>query len=97
MTDYTDAELSLMHLDGIACPDDPHARELCAALDEVDHLLRTLDDTPTGQSRPRARRATPSARGRPRAIREWALTNGYEISARGRIPTDIEHAYHDAP
>jgi hypothetical protein len=31
-----------------------------------------------------------------RAIREWALANGYEISARGRIPTAIEQAYHDA-
>lgn len=44
MTDYTDDELSLMHLDGIACPDDDHARELYAALDEVDHLLGTLDE-----------------------------------------------------
>lgn len=53
MTDYTDlVELSLMHLDGIACPDDPHARELYAALDEVDHLLRTLDDTPSGSHGP---------------------------------------------
>ena len=30
-----------------------------------------------------------------RAIREWALANGYEISTRGRIPADIEQAYHD--
>ena len=30
MTDYTDDELSLMHLDGIDCPDDDHARELYA-------------------------------------------------------------------
>ena len=42
MTDYTDDELSLMHLDGIDCPDDDHARELYAALDEVDHLLRMI-------------------------------------------------------
>jgi hypothetical protein len=28
-----------------------------------------------------------------RAIREWALTNGYEISARGRIPAAVEEAF----
>ena len=39
MTDYTDDELSLMHLDGIDCPDDDHARELYDALDQVDFLL----------------------------------------------------------
>ena len=39
MTDYTDEELSLMHLDGIDCPDDDHARELYDALDQVDFLL----------------------------------------------------------
>ena len=57
--------------------------------------------TRTGGRRQR-RTHTPTDRPRrdpaqTRAIREWALANGYEISARGRIPTDIEHAYHDAP
>nr|WP_306454263.1 histone-like nucleoid-structuring protein Lsr2 [Rhodococcus sp. ACS1] len=26
-------------------------------------------------------------------IREWATTEGYELSARGRIPAQIEEAY----
>ena len=39
MTDYTDDELSAMHLDGIDCPGDDHARELYDGLDEVDSLL----------------------------------------------------------
>lgn len=28
-----------------------------------------------------------------KAIREWANANGYEISARGRIPAEIEEAF----
>ena len=56
--------------------------------------------TRTGGRRHR-RTATPSDLPRrdpaeTRAIREWALANGYEISTRGRIPADIEQAYHDA-
>lgn len=31
-----------------------------------------------------------------RAIRGWATTNGYEISTRGRIPTEIEEAFNAA-
>jgi hypothetical protein len=28
-----------------------------------------------------------------KAIREWAKANGYNISARGRIPADVEQAF----
>lgn len=28
-----------------------------------------------------------------KAIREWAKSNGYAISARGRIPADVEQAF----
>lgn len=31
------------------------------------------------------------------AIREWARTQGYEISDRGRIPGDIVEEYHKLP
>jgi hypothetical protein len=44
--------------------------------------------------------ATTSSTGAPkrdaaqtRAIREWAQSNGYEISARGRIPAAVEEAF----
>ncbi|HEY5844908.1 MAG TPA: histone-like nucleoid-structuring protein Lsr2 [Mycobacterium sp.] len=63
--------------------------------------------TPTSPTPPapaaRRHRRTASPVDRPRrdksqthAIREWALANGYEISTRGRIPADIEEAYHEA-
>ncbi|MDT2007936.1 Lsr2 family protein [Rhodococcus opacus] len=46
----------------------------------------------------RKRRSAPAvepSQGRKRAkeIREWAITEGYELSARGRIPAQIEEAY----
>ncbi|MGL4306173.1 MAG: histone-like nucleoid-structuring protein Lsr2 [Mycobacteriaceae bacterium] len=31
-----------------------------------------------------------------KAIREWANSNGYEVSARGRIPAEIEEAFDSA-
>lgn len=31
-----------------------------------------------------------------KAIREWASQNGYTVSARGRIPADVEEAYNAA-
>ena len=57
MTDYTDlVELSLMHLDGIACPDDPHARELYAAYSTKSIICCAPSTTPhravTGQRAP---------------------------------------------
>jgi uncharacterized membrane protein len=42
--------------------------------------------------KPAAVAAAPS----PTAIREWAAANGYEISARGRIPAAIVEAYASA-
>lgn len=28
-----------------------------------------------------------------KAIRDWARTNGYDVSDRGRIPSDVMEAY----
>lgn len=45
------------------------------------------------------RRATRSRRSRttsgpsPTEIREWAQANGYEVSARGRLSTEVREAY----
>jgi len=47
----------------------------------------------------RTRRPRPSSaragRDENRAIREWAGTNGYDVSERGRIPASIIDAYHN--
>ena len=37
-----------------------------------------------------------SNRDQNQAIREWAGKNGYEVSERGRLPTSIVDAYHQA-
>ncbi|GAA4591246.1 transglutaminase-like putative cysteine protease [Actinoplanes octamycinicus] len=46
-----------------------------------------------------ARRAAPAASSRTsrdqnQAIREWANKNGYSVSERGRIPSNVVEAYH---
>lgn len=52
-----------------------------------------------------ARKSKAAARGRSttkrdpsqtKAIRDWANANGYTVSPRGRIPVDIEEAFHAA-
>jgi hypothetical protein len=35
-------------------------------------------------------------RGETQKIRAWALEQGYELSSRGRIPTEVEQAFHAA-
>nr|WP_271213600.1 Lsr2 family protein [Rhodococcus wratislaviensis]GLK40779.1 Lsr2 family protein [Rhodococcus wratislaviensis] len=46
------------------------------------------------------RSATPVAArrssGETKKIRAWALEQGHELSSRGRIPAEIEQAFHDA-
>ena len=33
---------------------------------------------------------------RTKAVREWAKSNGHAVSARGRIPSEVQHAYDSA-
>lgn len=48
----------------------------------------------SGGRRSAGRRSSSSARnGDTAAIREWARSNGYEVSDRGRVPAEIREAY----
>ncbi|WP_216695331.1 histone-like nucleoid-structuring protein Lsr2 [Dietzia psychralcaliphila] len=48
----------------------------------------------TGSKTKTARKATTkTASGDTKAIREWARTNGYDVSDRGRIPADVMESY----
>ena len=38
--------------------------------------------------------AAPSDREESKAIRAWAVANGYAVSERGRIPSEVREAYH---
>ncbi len=40
-------------------------------------------------------RGGPHSRAEAKAIREWARTNGYQVSHRGRIPAAVVQAYRD--
>ena len=71
-----------------------NAKAFRRSLDQyVSHATRT-----GGRRRSHASASATTKRDpeRTRAIREWAQTNGYEVSARGRIPAEIEQAYADA-
>lgn len=45
-------------------------------------------------ARPAAGKASPADREQNQAIRVWARKNGYRVSDRGRIPTDVVEAFH---
>lgn len=49
-----------------------------------------------GSSSAQKPRATTSSREQTQRIREWAVANGYNPSARGRISQDIMKAYDEA-
>ncbi len=76
------------------------SEEHAAELDEflapyLEHARRVGDGTRTGRGRrpPRQPRQT---REDTRAIRVWAWDHGYQVSERGRIPTDVVAAYQAA-
>lgn len=65
---------------------------------QVERRGETDDSTapyPPEQEEAPRRRPRKHARGAStaREIRQWAVQEGYEISSRGRIPTNIEHAF----
>lgn len=59
-----------------------HAKEL------HDDFSKWVDHAQRVGGKPTAR-----ANGKSKLIRAWALENGHELSARGRIPADIQAAY----
>ena len=75
---------------------DEHAKEFREVLDYyIAHSIRV-----GGRKHRSDRPADPTASKRPRGetqkIRAWAIEQGYELSSRGRIPAEIEHAFHAA-
>lgn len=64
---------------------DKHAKELRNALSGyVGHARKV-----TGSRRRRSSGSSTDAK----AVREWARSNGYEISDRGRVSTEVQQAY----
>jgi GNAT superfamily N-acetyltransferase len=85
-------------LDGVGYTIDltnEHADELRNLLSPYVSKARKGD----GVGRAAGRSATASARapkGDLKAIREWASSNGYKVSSRGRIPAEVQNAYNAA-
>lgn len=67
-----------------------HAEELRGALSSYVTAARR-------ESQPKQRQSAPAARNQEAAqIREWAKANGYNVSSRGRVNSEIIEAYRAA-
>ena len=79
-------------LDGVSYTIDltsDHAEEFRSALTPYVNAARKADVA----VRAKASTGTRAPKGDLKAIREWANSNGYTVSSRGRIPADVQTAY----
>lgn len=88
-------------LDGVTYEIDlsaENAEELRDALAQyVEHARRAggrKRTTRATASKPQAGRSAAVDREQNQAIRAWARKNGYDVSDRGRIPSEVVDAYH---
>lgn len=102
--DGSEAEESVVFaLDGVDYEIDLSAKNAAELRDSlgqfIEHARRTGGRKQAGKV---ARQATKPAakesgdREENRAIREWAREQGYDVSDRGRIPSEVVDAYHSA-
>ncbi|QHE73121.1 hypothetical protein GFS60_06773 (plasmid) [Rhodococcus sp. WAY2] len=61
-------------------------------------FLKTMDfyiehATKVGGQKRRPGAGAARSRSQARDVREWAAANGYEVSARGRIPADVQESF----
>ncbi|QTJ68638.1 Lsr2 family protein [Rhodococcus sp. ZPP] len=67
-----------------------NAREFLKTMDfYIEHATKIGGD----ERRPTAKAGSARSRSRAREVRGWAAASGYEVSARGRIPTDVQEAF----
>ena len=75
---------------------DEHAKELRETFEYyIAHSTR-VGGRKHRADRPGNPTAGKRTRDETKKIRAWALEQGYELSSRGRIPTEVEQAFHDA-
>ncbi len=75
---------------------DKNANEFHRKLDYyIEHSAR-VGGKRTKRNAPSATTGLKRDANQTKAIREWARSNGHTISARGRIPADVEQAFDDA-
>jgi hypothetical protein len=83
-------------LDGVGYSIDLGPKNAKAFRKLLDHYVSHATRTGGRRRSPVSSVATKRDPKHTRAIREWAQTNGYEVSTRGRIPAEIEQAYAEA-
>ena len=69
-----------------------HAKEFYKTLDKYVEVSRRATGTRATKSAAETKRPKEQTA----AIRQWAIRNGYEVSDRGRIPTEIIEAFEAA-
>lgn len=60
------------------------------------YLAKATPNRPAGKARQARRKASSGGGESATEIREWARSQGLEVSARGRVPADIRQAYQAA-
>lgn len=89
-------ETILFSLDGVSYAIDlsaTHADEMRAALEQYVNAARKADVAAASKPRATSTRSSSAAKEDLKAVREWANSNGYTVSSRGRIPSDVTEAY----
>ena len=67
-----------------------NAREFLKTMDfYIEHATKVGSQ----KRRPGTKAGAARSRSRAREVREWAAASGYEVSARGRIPADVQEAF----
>jgi hypothetical protein len=85
-------------LDGVGYTIDltsEHAHEFRNALAPYVSKARKGDAAPRATARSGGS-SSRAPKGDLKAIREWASSNGYKVSSRGRIPAEVQNAYNAA-
>ena len=82
-------------LDGATYEIDLSSKNAAKLRDDLAKWVEAARRT-SGRRRSRGPRKAAADRGQSGAIREWARKNGYNVSSRGRIPSDVTEAYHAA-
>jgi Lsr2 len=83
-------------LDGVGYTIDltsQHADELRTVLAPYVSKARKGDAAPRAAARSGGSSSSRAPKGDLKAIREWASSNGYKVSSRGRIPAEVQNAY----
>lgn len=95
--DGTDAEETVTFgLDGVTYDIDLSADNAAALRDALAVYTASARRTSGRASSRRSSRSRPAHGPSPAEVRDWARTEGYEVSDRGRVPADVRAAYDTA-